>query len=63
MNNKTIVVDISEKEDVSIEGFDFVGPECEIFAKEISSALGTTKNFTKKKEYNMKTNIKQKERN
>jgi hypothetical protein len=63
MNNKKIIVDISETGDVSVEGFDFVGPECEIFAKEISSALGTTKNFTKKKEYNIKTVIKQKERN
>jgi hypothetical protein len=63
MNNKKIVVDISETGDVSIEGEGFVGPECEVFANEISTILGVKKVFTKKKEYSIKTNVKQKERN
>jgi len=63
MNNKTIVVDISEKGDVSINGEGFVGTECKSFLKEISDAIGKTTHSEKKKEYNIKTVVKQKERN
>ena len=63
MNNKRIVVDISEKGDVSIEGFHFSGPECHNLVKEIGDAIGTTTHSERKKEYNIKTSVKQKERN
>lgn len=63
MNNKKIIVDISETGDVSINGEGFVGPECSSLIKEISDAIGTTTRSEKKKEYNIKTVVKQKERN
>lgn len=63
MNNKKIVVDISEKGDVSINGEGFVGPECHNLIKEIGDAVGAPTSSTRKKEYNIKTNTKQKERN
>jgi len=63
MNNKKIIVDITKTGDVSIEGNNFVGPECDHFIKEIADSIGKTISSAKKKEYNMKTSTKQKERN
>lgn len=63
MNNKKIIVDIGETGDVSINGEGFIGPECGHFIKEITDTVGTMVHHVKKKEYNMKTNIKHKERN
>jgi len=63
MNNKKIVVDISETGNVSIEGNNFVGPECDHFIKEIADSIGKTVSSTKKKEFNIKIITKQKEKN
>lgn len=63
MNNKKIIVDISENGEVSINGEGFVGPECHNLIKEIGDAIGKTIHSEKKKEYNIKTVVKQKERN
>jgi len=63
MNNKKIIVDISETGDISINGEGFIGPECHNLIKEIGDAIGKTTHSEKKKEYNIKTNVKQKERN
>lgn len=62
MNNKKIIVDIDQAGNISIEGENFQGPECETFIKEIGKEMGNIKNFTKKKEYNIKTIVKQKEK-
>jgi len=63
MNNKRIIIDIDEKGNISIDGQGFIGTECKSFLKEIADNIGNTINSTKKKEYNMKTNTKQKEKN
>lgn len=61
--DKKITIDIDEVGNISIEGENFQGPECDTFIKEIGKEIGTIKSSTKKKEYNIKTNVKQKERN
>lgn len=61
--DKKIVIDIDNEGNISIDGQGFVGTECGSFIKEVSDAIGTTTHSTKKKEYNIKTNVKQKERN
>lgn len=63
MLNKTIVIEIDHKGDVSINGDGFVGPECQRFIEEISSCIGGTTSSTKKKEYNNKVVKRQRERN
>jgi hypothetical protein len=63
MNNKKIIVDIDQTGNISIDGEGFVGPECHNLIKEIGDAIGQTTRSEKKKEYNIKTIIKQKERN
>lgn len=63
MNRKTIVVDIDEEGNASIDGQGFTGTECEKFIKEISSCLGCATNTTKKKEYNARVVKRERERN
>jgi hypothetical protein len=63
MNNKKIIVDIDQTGNVSIEGENFQGPECDTFIKEIGKEIGEIKSSAKKKDYNIKTVTKQKERN
>jgi hypothetical protein len=62
MRDKEIVVDIDEDGNLSIEGQNFSGPECEKYIKEISESLGEVTHLEHKREYRQTINDCQRER-
>ena len=48
---KEIIIDIDENGDCSMEGKDFVGPECMSFIGEIQECIGDTRGKTTKPEF------------
>lgn len=48
---KEIIINIDENGDCSMEGKDFVGPECMSFISEIQECIGDTSSKTTKPEF------------
>lgn len=52
---KTIVIEINEDGDCSVEGKGFHGPECDKLIKEVTQAIGRTESSRQKREYSEQT--------
>ena len=48
---KEIIIEINEDGDCSVEGKDFIGPECSNFVREIQECIGDTRATTTKPEF------------
>lgn len=57
MNNKKIIIELEEDGSCTVNGLNFVGPECHNFITEITDAIGITKSSDKKKEFNIRNKI------
>ncbi len=62
MSTKQIIIDISENGECSINGENFIGPECCKFIEEIQCSIGSIKSSKNKPEYNSLNKIKHQNR-
>jgi len=59
---KEIIIDIDENGDCSMEGKDFVGPECLSFISEIQECIGDTHSNKTKPEFRQREQSRRQDR-